>query len=230
MNNNGTNPVLRLTQLRRTYTTKAGTLEVVKGVDLTIIPGEIVALIGPSGSGKSSILHAAGLLEGIQGGRVELAGVDATDLGDAARTALRRSSLGFVYQFHHLLPEFSAIDNVALPQLIAGVAQSVALTRAGTLLDQMGLSERKDHQPGQLSGGEQQRVAIARALANKPALLIADEPTGNLDPITSNFVFEIFQKATREQGAAALVATHNLDLASKMDRVFRLENGLLIEG
>jgi lipoprotein-releasing system ATP-binding protein len=223
-------PVLRLTGLRRAYTTKAGTLEVVKGVDLTIMPGEIVALIGPSGSGKSSILHAAGLLEGIQGGRVELAGIDATDLADGPRTALRRSSLGFVYQFHHLLPEFSAIDNVALPQLIAGVSQVDALARAGALLDLMGLGERKEHQPGQLSGGEQQRVAIARALANKPALLIADEPTGNLDPATSNFVFEIFKKATREEGASALVATHNLDLASKMDRVFRLENGLLVEG
>jgi lipoprotein-releasing system ATP-binding protein len=223
-------PVLRLTGLRRIYTTKAGSLEVVKGVDLAIMPGEIVALIGPSGSGKSSILHAAGLLEGIQGGRVELAGVDATDLNDGARTALRRSSLGFVYQFHHLLPEFSAIDNVALPQLIAGVSQADALVRAGALLDLMGLSDRKDHQPGQLSGGEQQRVAIARALANKPALLIADEPTGNLDPVTSNFVFETFRKATREEGTAALVATHNLDLAAKMDRVFKLENGLLVEG
>jgi lipoprotein-releasing system ATP-binding protein len=223
------NPVLRLTAMRRIYTTKAGSLEVIKGVDLAIMPGEIVALIGPSGSGKSSLLHAAGLLEGIQGGRVELAGVDATDLADGPRTALRRSSLGFVYQFHHLLPEFSAIDNVALPQQIAGVSLTNALERAGSLLDLMGLSERKTHQPGQLSGGEQQRVAIARALANKPALLIADEPTGNLDPVTSNFVFETFKTATREEGTAALVATHNLDLASKMDRVFRLENGLLVE-
>lgn len=229
-NNSKNDPVLRLTGLRRIYTTKAGALEVVKGVNLTIMPGEIVALIGPSGSGKSSILHAAGLLEGIQGGRVELAGVDATDLNDAARTALRRSSLGFVYQFHHLLPEFSAVDNVALPQLIAGVGQGDALARAAALLDLMGLSDRKEHQPGQLSGGEQQRVAIARALANKPALLIADEPTGNLDPVTSSFVFEIFKKATRDEGAAALVATHNLDLAAKMDRVFKLENGLLVEG
>jgi lipoprotein-releasing system ATP-binding protein len=222
------NPVLRLTGLRRIYTTKAGALEVLKGVDLSIMAGEIVALIGPSGSGKSSLLHAAGLLEGVQGGTVELAGVDATALADGPRTALRRSSLGFVYQFHHLLPEFSAIDNVALPQLIAGVSQSDALERAGALLELMGLGERLTHQPGQLSGGEQQRVAIARALANKPALLIADEPTGNLDPVTSNFVFETFKKATREEGTAALVATHNLDLASKMDRVFRLENGLLV--
>jgi lipoprotein-releasing system ATP-binding protein len=222
------NPVLRLTGLRRVYTTKAGALEVLKGVDLSIMAGEIVALIGPSGSGKSSLLHAAGLLEGVQGGTVELSGVDATALADGPRTALRRSSLGFVYQFHHLLPEFSAIDNVALPQLIAGVSQSDALERAGALLDLMGLGERLTHQPGQLSGGEQQRVAIARALANKPALLIADEPTGNLDPVTSNFVFETFKKATREEGTAALVATHNLDLASKMDRVFRLESGLLV--
>jgi lipoprotein-releasing system ATP-binding protein len=222
------NPVLRLTGLRRVYTTKAGALEVLKGVDLSIMAGEIVALIGPSGSGKSSLLHAAGLLEGLQGGTVELSGVDATALSDGPRTALRRSSLGFVYQFHHLLPEFSAIDNVALPQLIAGVSQSDALERAGALLELMGLGQRLTHQPGQLSGGEQQRVAIARALANKPALLIADEPTGNLDPVTSNFVFETFKKATREEGTAALVATHNLDLASKMDRVFRLENGLLV--
>ena len=223
------NPVLRLPGLRRIYTTKAGALEVIKGVDLTIMPGEIVALIGPSGSGKSSLLHAAGLLEAIQGGRVELAGIDATNLADGPRTALRRSSLGFVYQFHHLLPEFSAIDNVALPQEIAGVARAAALERAAVLLELMGLGERKEHQPGQLSGGEQQRVAIARALANKPALLIADEPTGNLDPVTSSFVFETFRKATRDEGAAALVATHNLDLASKMDRVFRLEDGLLVE-
>jgi lipoprotein-releasing system ATP-binding protein len=223
-------PVLRLTGLRRIYTTKAGSLEVVKGVDLSIMPGEIVALIGPSGSGKSSILHAAGLLEAVQGGRVELAGVDATDLNDAARTALRRAHLGFVYQFHHLLPEFSALDNVVLPQQIAGIPLLDAQARAGALLDLMGLSERKTHQPGQLSGGEQQRVAIARALANKPALLIADEPTGNLDPNTSNFVFETFRNATREEGTAALVATHNLDLAAKMDRVFRMEDGRLVAG
>jgi lipoprotein-releasing system ATP-binding protein len=223
-------PVLRLSGLRRIYTTKAGSLEVIKGVDLTIMPGEIVALIGPSGSGKSSLLHAAGLLEGVQGGRVELAGVDATDLTDSARTGLRRSSLGFVYQFHHLLPEFSAIDNVALPLLIAGASQAEAVARADALLSLMGLAERKTHQPGQLSGGEQQRVAIARALANRPALLIADEPTGNLDPVTSSFVFETFKKATREEGTAALVATHNLDLAAKMDRVFRLEAGVLVAG
>lgn len=223
-------PVLRLSGLRRIYTTKAGSLEVIKGVDLTIMPGEIVALIGPSGSGKSSLLHAAGLLEGVQGGRVELAGVDATDLTDSARTGLRRSSLGFVYQFHHLLPEFSAIDNVALPLLIAGASQAEAVARADALLSLMGLAERKTHQPGQLSGGEQQRVAIARALANRPALLIADEPTGNLDPGTSSFVFETFKKATREEGTAALVATHNLDLAAKMDRVFRLEAGVLVAG
>jgi lipoprotein-releasing system ATP-binding protein len=223
-------PVLRLTGMRRVYTTKAGSLDVIKGVDLAIMPGEIVALIGPSGSGKSSLLHAAGLLEGIQGGRVELAGQDATDLADGPRTALRRAHLGFVYQFHHLLPEFSALDNVALPQQIAGVPLAIALARASELLDLMGLSERKTHQPGQLSGGEQQRVAIARALANKPALLIADEPTGNLDPTTSNFVFETFRNATREEGTAALVATHNLELAAKMDRVFRLEDGRLVEG
>lgn len=224
------NAVLRLTNVRRTYTTKAGSLEVIRGADLTIVAGEIVALVGPSGSGKSSILHAAGLLEGVQGGRVELNGVDATELSDSARTALRRGSLGFVYQFHHLLGEFTALDNVALPQLIAGKSQEAAQARAQALLELMGLGERLTHQPGQLSGGEQQRVAIARALANKPALLIADEPTGNLDPATSNFVFETFKKAAREEGTAALIATHNFDLAGKMDRVLRLENGVLVEG
>jgi lipoprotein-releasing system ATP-binding protein len=222
-------PVLRLTDLRRVYQTRAGELEVLKGANLTIMPGEIVALIGPSGSGKSSLLHAAGLLEAAQGGTVELAGIDATKLPDAARTALRRTALGFVYQFHHLLPEFSAVDNVALPQWIAGVGPAEAQARAEQLLDMMGLADRKQHQPGQLSGGEQQRVAIARALANHPALLIADEPTGNLDPATSSFVFDTFRKATREEGTSALVATHNLDLARQMDRVFRIEGGLLVQ-
>jgi lipoprotein-releasing system ATP-binding protein len=222
-------PVLRLTDLRRVYQTRAGELEVLKGANLTIMPGEIVALIGPSGSGKSSLLHAAGLLEAAQGGTVELAGIDATKLPDAARTALRRTALGFVYQFHHLLPEFSAVDNVALPQWIAGVGPAEAQARAEQLLNMMGLADRKLHQPGQLSGGEQQRVAIARALANHPALLIADEPTGNLDPATSSFVFDTFRKATREEGTSALVATHNLDLARQMDRVFRIEGGLLVQ-
>jgi lipoprotein-releasing system ATP-binding protein len=222
-------PVLRLRDLRRVYQTRAGELEVLKGANLTIMPGEIVALIGPSGSGKSSLLHAAGLLEAAQGGTVELAGIDATKLPDAARTALRRTALGFVYQFHHLLPEFSAVDNVALPQWIAGVGPAEAQARAEQLLDMMGLADRKLHQPGQLSGGEQQRVAIARALANHPALLIADEPTGNLDPATSSFVFDTFRKATREEGTSALVATHNLDLARQMDRVFRIEGGLLVQ-
>ena len=222
-------PVLRLRDLRRVYQTRAGELEVLKGANLTIMPGEIVALIGPSGSGKSSLLHAAGLLEAAQGGTVELAGIDATKLPDAARTALRRTALGFVYQFHHLLPEFSAVDNVALPQWIAGVGPAEAQARAEQLLDMMGLADRKLHQPGQLSGGEQQRVAIARALANHPALLIADEPTGNLDPATSSFVFDTFRKATREEATSALVATHNLDLARQMDRVFRIEGGLLVQ-
>jgi lipoprotein-releasing system ATP-binding protein len=222
-------PVLRLTDLRRAYQTRAGELEVLKGANLTIMPGEIVALIGPSGSGKSSLLHAAGLLEAAQGGTVELAGIDATKLPDAARTALRRTALGFVYQFHHLLPEFSAVDNVALPQWIAGVGPAEARARAEQLLDMMGLADRKLHQPGQLSGGEQQRVAIARALANQPALLIADEPTGNLDPATSSFVFDTFRKATREEGTSALVATHNIELARQMDRVFRIEGGRLVQ-
>ena len=221
-------PVLRLTQLRRTYQTKAGPLEILKGIDLEVFPGEIVALIGPSGSGKSSLLHAAGLIEVDQGGTVELTGIDATSLSDDVRTALRRTSLGFVYQFHHLLPELAALDNGALPLLIAGSQRAEADARAGALLTAMGLGARQDHQPGQLSGGEQQRVAIARALANQPALLIADEPTGNLDPGTSGAVFDLFRDITREEGASALVATHNLELAARMDRVYRLEDGRLI--
>jgi lipoprotein-releasing system ATP-binding protein len=221
-------PVLAITGLRRAYKTKAGVLEVLRGLDLVVMPGEIVGLIGPSGSGKSSLLHAAGLLEEPQAGAVTLAGVKATGLGDRARTAMRRTGLGFVYQFHNLLAGFSALDNVALPQLIAGATRAVAEARALELLAMMGLAERASHQPAELSGGEQQRVAIARALANRPRLIIADEPTGNLDPTTSTAVFEVFRRVAREEGASALVATHNLELAGRMDRVFRLDEGRLI--
>lgn len=220
-------PVLQLAGVRRTYATKAGPLEVLKGVDLEVRAGEIVALIGPSGSGKSSLLHAAGLLEAVQGGEVRLDGRPVAALDDSGRTALRLARIGFVYQFHHLLPEFSALDNVALPARIAGLGAAEARLRARGLLEQVGLGTRLDHQPAQLSGGEQQRVAIARALTNRPGLVIADEPTGNLDPGTSDTVFGLLRELTCDSGAAALVATHNHDLAGRMDRAFRLVDGRL---
>jgi lipoprotein-releasing system ATP-binding protein len=223
-----TAPVLTLRGVKRTYVTGVGRpLEVLKGVDLEVYPGEIVGLIGPSGSGKSSLLHAAGLLEHPTEGRVSVTGVDASSLNDRARSRLRLSTIGFVYQFHHLLAEFSALDNVALPQMIAGARPGPARERAASLLTQLGLGERLEHQPAQLSGGEQQRVAIARALANRPRLLLADEPTGNLDPATSGAVFQSLFDLARIEGVAALVATHNLHLASFMDRVFAIEGGRL---
>jgi lipoprotein-releasing system ATP-binding protein len=222
-------PVLTIRGLERTYVTEAGALPVLKGVDLDVRPGEIVGLIGPSGSGKSSLLHAAGLLEHPDAGRIVIEGRDCSDLGDRARTRVRLASIGFVYQFHHLLPEFSALDNVALPQMIAGASQAAARARAGELLEELGLGHRLEHQPGQLSGGEQQRVAVARALANSPRLLLADEPTGNLDPHTSQAVFEAFYQLARTQGVAAVVATHNLGLAEHMDRVLAIKEGRLEE-
>jgi len=222
-------PVLSIRGLERTYVTAAGSLTVLRGVDLDVRPGEIVGLIGPSGSGKSSLLHAAGLLEHANGGRISIQGRDCTDLTDRERSRVRLATVGFVYQFHHLLPEFSALDNVALPLMIAGVAQKAARERAATLLAELGLKDRVQHQPAQLSGGEQQRVAIARALANSPRLLLADEPTGNLDPTTSGAVFENLYELARSQGVAAVVATHNLQLASHMDRVFALKDGHLEE-
>jgi lipoprotein-releasing system ATP-binding protein len=221
--------VLSLVDLKRTYKTRAGDLEVLRGVNLDIMPGEIVGLIGPSGSGKSSLLHLAGLLEGPQGGEVRLLGQQTGGLGDARRTALRRDRLGFIYQFHNLLPEFSALENVVLPARIAGTAVQDATVTATALLDAVGLGARLTHRPAELSGGEQQRVAIARALINKPSLIIADEPTGNLDPVTSTTIFDLFRKVVREQGAAALVATHNVQLAAMMDRVVRMENGVLVD-
>ncbi len=222
-------PVLSIRGLQRTYVTAAGSLTVLRGVDLDVQPGEIVGLIGPSGSGKSSLLHAAGLLEHADGGRISILGRDCTDLSDRERSRVRLATVGFVYQFHHLLPEFSALDNVALPMMIAGAAQPAARSRAATLLGELGLKDRVQHQPAQLSGGEQQRVAIARALANSPRLLLADEPTGNLDPTTSGAVFENLYRLARSQGVAAVVATHNLELASHMDRVFALRDGHLEE-
>jgi lipoprotein-releasing system ATP-binding protein len=221
--------VLSIRGLERTYETAAGGLSVLRGVDLDLRAGEIVGLIGPSGSGKSSLLHAAGLLEHPNAGRITVLGQDCTDLSDRQRSRVRLATVGFVYQFHHLLPEFSALDNVALPQMIAGKSHKAAQDRARALLGELGLSARIGHQPAQLSGGEQQRVAIARALANSPRLLLADEPTGNLDPTTSGAVFENLYALARREGVAALVATHNLELARHMDRVFALKDGHLEE-
>jgi lipoprotein-releasing system ATP-binding protein len=214
--------------MERRFTSGETELVVLSALDLDVAPGEIVGLIGPSGSGKSSLLHAAGLLERPSAGVVTIDGVDAWALGDDARTALRRRTIGFVYQFHHLLAEFNALDNVALPQLIAGAKQRDAREEAARLLTNLGLAARILHQPGQLSGGEQQRVAIARALANKPRLLLADEPTGNLDPTTSGAVFQSLFQVARQEGVGALIATHNLELASYMDRVLALKEGHLV--
>jgi lipoprotein-releasing system ATP-binding protein len=220
-------PVLVTRDLRRSFTQGEVTIEVLRGVDLAVQPGEIVALLGPSGSGKSTLLQAVGLLEGGFRGSIRLAGEEAADLNDDGRTRLRRDLLGFVYQFHHLLPEFNAVENVVLPQLVRGVDRKAARGRAQELLNALGLSERFDHRPSKLSGGEQQRVAVARALANKPPLVLADEPTGNLDEKTADAVLAEFLALVRGEGSAALVATHNERLAAKMDRVVRLHEGRL---
>jgi lipoprotein-releasing system ATP-binding protein len=222
-------PVLALKGVTRAYRTGQAALEVLRGVDLEVHPGEVVGLIGPSGSGKSSLLHAAGLLERPTAGQIFIEGRDCSALTDAARTRLRLGLIGFVYQFHHLLPEFTALDNVALPQMIGGATQAAARARAAMLLEALGLGERLSHQPGQLSGGEQQRVAIARALANQPRVVLADEPTGNLDPATSGAVFQSLFDLTRQTGVALVIATHNMDLARHMDRVFALKEGRLVE-
>jgi lipoprotein-releasing system ATP-binding protein len=222
------NPVLSLRGVARSYPSGGRIVEVLKGVDLDVYPGELVGLIGPSGSGKSSLLHAAGLLEHPDAGVIAIDGRDCAKLNETARTRLRLGQIGFVYQFHHLLPEFSALDNVALPQRIAGKSKRQAQARARDLLTQMGLGERLEHQPAQLSGGEQQRVAIARALANQPIIVMADEPTGNLDPATSAAVFENLHQLCRSHGVAALIATHNMELARHMDRVFGLVDGHLV--
>ncbi len=222
--------VLALSGIVRTFVQGKVALEVLRGADLEIKEGEIVALVGPSGSGKSTLLHIAGLLEPPTSGGVELCGEDCGSLGDHARTGLRRNKIGFVYQYHHLLPEFTALENIAIPQIIAGIPRSQARERALELLEWLGLGDRAKHRPGRLSGGEQQRVAIARALANAPRLLLADEPTGNLDPATASDVFAVLLSLVRGAGLAALVATHNPDLASRMDSVVRLEDGTLVAG
>ena len=218
---------LAVSGLARAFSQGGRTIEVLRGVDLTLAPGEIVALLGPSGSGKSTLLQAVGLLEGGFSGSIRVAGEEASRLDDNGRTRLRREAIGFVYQFHHLLPDFTAEENVVLPQLIRGQTSAPALDRARILLDALGLAERRDHRPAQLSGGEQQRVAVARALANRPALVLADEPTGNLDEKTADRVLDQFLRLVRGEGAAALVATHNERLAERMDRVVRLHEGLL---
>lgn len=220
-------PVVRLNDLRRSFTQGGVTIDVLRGVNLEIHPGEIVALLGPSGSGKSTMLQAVGLLEGGFEGLIEIAGINASALSGDARTTLRRDHLGFVYQFHHLLPDFNATENVVLPQMVAGRTAADAKARAEELLAALGLGHRLDHRPNQLSGGEQQRVAVARALANRPALVLADEPTGNLDEATADRVLEEFLKLVRGEGSAALIATHNERLALRMDRVVRLHEGVL---
>ena len=220
-------PALALDQVVRTYDQAGDPLEVLRGASLAVMPGEMVALVGPSGAGKSTLLHVAGLLEAPQSGEVMINGAPCGGLDDARRTRLRRTHLGFVYQFHHLLPEFSARENLVIPQMIAGVSKREAGQRADDLLASVGLSDRADHRPGKLSGGEQQRVAIVRSLANNPAVLLADEPTGNLDPETADGVFEQLLSLVREKKLAALVATHNMALAARMDRTLSLNNGQL---
>lgn len=217
------NDVLRLDAVSKTYGKDGpAPVAVLEGIDLIVGRGEVVALVAPSGAGKSTLLHIAGLLDTADGGRVVLNGRDMTHLPDKARTEARRAELGFVYQFHHLLPEFTAAENIILPQLANGASQRAAAARAADLLSRVGLSHRAAHRPAELSGGEQQRVAFCRALANAPSLLLADEPTGNLDPETSDRVFEMLMALVRDTGLSALIATHNHDLAARMDRVYRL--------
>ncbi len=220
--------VLELAGVSKTFG-GAAPVEVLRGVDLHVARGEAVALVAPSGAGKSTLLHIAGLLDTADQGQVRLAGQDMARAGDRVRTLARRQSVGFVYQFHHLLPEFSALENVILPQLANGIGQGAAVERAAALLASLGLSPRQNHRPAAMSGGEQQRVAIARALANRPALLLADEPTGNLDPETSNRVFDELMGLVRGEGLAALIATHNMALAARMDRVLRLDGGRVVD-
>jgi lipoprotein-releasing system ATP-binding protein len=219
--------VLATRGLKRSFTQGDVTIDVLRGIDLDVAPGEIVGLLGPSGSGKSTLLQAVGLLEGGFEGSIRLGGEEAAELDDDGRTRLRRELLGFVYQFHHLLPEFNAVENVVLPQLVRGAEPVAARDRAQKLLGSLGLSHRLEHRPSKLSGGEQQRVAVARALANKPPLVLADEPTGTLDEHTADIVCAECRGLVRGEGSAALVATHNERIASKMDRVVRLHEGRL---
>ncbi|SEA22001.1 ABC transporter ATP-binding protein [Rubrimonas cliftonensis] len=221
-------PALALQGVARTYGRGETAVAVLRGVDLAVAGGEIVALVAPSGAGKSTLLQIAGLLDSADAGVVSVGGRAAT--GDAERTALRREAIGFVYQFHHLLPEFTALENVMLPQFAAGVPRRDAEARARALLEAVGLTPRAGHRPAELSGGEQQRVAVARALANRPRLILADEPTGNLDPETAARVFEVMTQAVRSEGAGALVATHNPDLAARMDRTVTLREGRVVAG
>jgi lipoprotein-releasing system ATP-binding protein len=228
--NDADSVALRLSEVTRTFDQTGENLQILRGASCAVRAGELVALVGPSGAGKSTLLHIAGLLERPTGGGVEIAGVEAGRLSDGERTLLRRKTIGFVYQFHRLLPEFNALENVVVPQMIAGVSRKAAGERAQALLERVGLGARASHRPGKLSGGEQQRVAIARALANEPALLLADEPTGNLDPKTAEGVFAVLRELIAETKLGALIATHNLDLAHRMDRVIELKDGLLIDG
>jgi len=222
-------PTLELRDVARTYSQAGVPLPVLRGASLALWPGEIVALVGPSGAGKSTLLHTAGLLERPDGGEVRVAGRDCSTLSDDQRTEMRRAQLGFVYQFHHLLPEFSAVENIMLPRMIAGVSKTQARARAMELLALVGLTARAEHRPARLSGGEQQRVAIVRALANAPRLLLGDEPTGNLDMHTAEDVMGALIDIVRRTGLAALIATHNLELARRMDRILSLEDGAIVE-
>jgi lipoprotein-releasing system ATP-binding protein len=220
---------LRLTGIEKAYNTGTpGEVTVLRGADLTVAAGEVVAIVAPSGAGKSTLLHIAGLLDTADAGEVRIGGDGVTGLSDRRRTAIRRREVGFIYQFHHLLPEFSALENIVLPQLANGVAATEAAARARDLLGRVGVADRADHRPAALSGGEQQRVAFCRALANAPRLLLADEPTGNLDPGTSDRVFGALMELVRGTGMAALIATHNMDLAARMDRVVRLDKGRVV--
>jgi lipoprotein-releasing system ATP-binding protein len=222
-------PVLSLVNVEKRYNAgRPNEVTVLRGVNLNVERGEVVALVAPSGAGKSTLLHIAGLLDTADGGSVSVLGQDLTSKPDGVRTAARREQIGFVYQFHHLLPEFSASENIVLPQMAAGRTPAQAKSRALELMEKVGVSHRSDHRPGELSGGEQQRIAFCRALANEPALMLADEPTGNLDPATSDQVFEALMTLARDTGLSALIATHNLELAARMDRVVRLEDGRLV--